>query len=511
MKILDCTLRDGGYYTNWDFNKQVVETYCKAVENLPIDYVEVGYRSVPLDGYLGQYFYCPIDTLKWLKNMMPTKKLVVILNEKDIREEHVEDLLIPCLSYVSLVRIAVDPKNFNRAITLAKSVKKLGFQVAFNVMYMSSWIENNSFLDEIHKINGIVDFFYMVDSHGGILQDEVRELTNLIKSKTNIPLGFHGHNNLEMAMANTITAMNTGCEIIDATITGMGRGAGNLKMELLLTYLNKHKQLDVNFNTLSSTVSDFENLKKRHEWGTSLPYMFSGANSLPQKQVMEWVSLNRYSMETILNALKSEKDKNIDDLVLPIYQKQKKFKEVLIIGGGNTVLEHKEAIQKFISQNNEVAIVFAGVRYLELFEESEASKFVVLSGKESNKMSNSIVLEKKTKFIYPPSPRIMGTAITESIKPFAYELESITFSDDHFDSPLTIAIQLGLNLAVERMFFVGFDGYEGKTNDTNHKLASENKEVFNSLNKIKNLEIKFLTPSSYSKGNIKSIYSYITS
>lgn len=510
MKILDCTLRDGGYYTNWDFNKNVVETYCKAMENLPIDYIEIGYRSIPLDGYLGKYFYCPLDVIEWLKEMMPSKKLVVILNEKDIRPEHVEKLLIPCLEYISLVRIAIDPENFKRAILLAKSVKKLGFEVAFNVMYMSSWKENNDFLNDLDKIEGFVDFFYMVDSYGGILQKDVIELAKMIKLKTKVPLGFHGHNNLEMALANTITAIDNGCEIIDATITGMGRGAGNLKTELLLTYLNSHASLSFDYNTLTSTVTDFEKLKATYQWGTSLPYMFSGANSLPQKKVMEWVSLNRYSMETILNALRNQKNKAINNFTLPIYSTNQKNKEILIIGGGSTVLEHESAIRKFISQNNEIAIIFAGVRYIEIFEDIQSSKFIVLSGKESNKMNNAITLDEKTKFIYPPSPRVMGTAIPEKVIPFAYELESISFTQDHFDSPLTIAIELGLNLGGEKIYFVGYDGYDSDHRNSKHILASENKEVFNSLNKLKGLETKFLTLSNYSKKNVKSIYSYIT-
>ena len=67
FKILDCTLRDGGYYTNWDFDKDLVINYSKVMESLPIDYVEVGYRSIPLSGYLGEYFYCPNYVLKELK------------------------------------------------------------------------------------------------------------------------------------------------------------------------------------------------------------------------------------------------------------------------------------------------------------------------------------------------------------------------------------------------------------------------------------------------------------
>lgn len=510
MKILDCTLRDGGYYTNWDFNKEIVSNYCKAMENLPVDYIEVGYRSIPLEGYYGQYFYCPIDIIEWLKGMMPSKKLAIILNEKDIRPENVNKLLKPCLGLISLVRIAIDPKNFSRAIALAKAVKELGFEVAFNVMYMSSWEENNSFLDTIHEIEGIVDYFYMVDSYGGILQDDVIELTRMIKSKTNVKLGFHGHNNLEMALINTLTAVKEGCDIVDATITGMGRGAGNLKTELLLTFLNKHKNLNFDFNILSGTVADFEKLKKAYKWGTSLPYMFSGANSLPQKKVMEWVSLNRYSMETILNALKNQKNKSIENFVLPVFKPEKNYDNVLIIGGGNTILEHRSAVEKFIAKHTNLAVIFAGVRHVELFKHIKPSTFIILSGKEGKKMNSAIEINSKTKFIYPPSPRIMGTTITNNIKPSAYELEPITFSDNHFDSPLTIAAQLGLNLKANTMFFVGFDGYDDKMNNSKHLLASENKEVFNSLNSIDNLKITFLTPSSYANKNIKSIYSYIT-
>ena len=105
MKLLDCTIRDGGYYTNWDFDKDLIKTYCKSMESLPIDYVEVGYRSIPLEGYLGEYFYCPDFVMKELKEMMPSKNLVIILNEKDIRASHVPELLKPCQGYITMVKL----------------------------------------------------------------------------------------------------------------------------------------------------------------------------------------------------------------------------------------------------------------------------------------------------------------------------------------------------------------------------------------------------------------------
>ena len=115
MKILDCTLRDGGYYTNWDFNKDLVSVYCKAMESLPIDYVEIGYRSPPIEGYLGEYFYCPEYVMQKMKEMMPSKKLAILLNEKDIKLSNVNKLLSPCKDYITMVRIALNPANLLKA------------------------------------------------------------------------------------------------------------------------------------------------------------------------------------------------------------------------------------------------------------------------------------------------------------------------------------------------------------------------------------------------------------
>ena len=178
MKLLDCTIRDGGYYTNWDFNENLIKEYSSTMESLPIDYVEVGYRSKALEGYHGKYFYCPIFVLEELSNLMPSKKLAIILNEKDLKAEDLDDLLIPIKPFVTLVRIAIDPNNVERAIILAESVKKLGFELAFNVMYMSKWNTNPSFLDSLKKLDNKIDFFYMVDSYGGILPNETREVIN---------------------------------------------------------------------------------------------------------------------------------------------------------------------------------------------------------------------------------------------------------------------------------------------------------------------------------------------
>lgn len=512
-KLLDCTLRDGGYYTNWNFDDVLVDTYAEAMETLPIDYVEVGYRSTPQKGYLGQYFYCPEYVLKKLKELIPTKELSIILNEKDVRSSHVtEGLLDPCNPYISLVRIAVDPKHMKRAIKLAKEVKKAGFKVAFNVMYMSNWKDNSSFLNYLEGIEGVIDYFYMVDSYGGVMPKDVKETIKLVKSKTNVSLGFHGHDNLEMALINTITAINSGCDIVDATITGMGRGAGNLKMELLLTYLENAKELPVKYRQLSKVVSEFEELRKIHQWGTSLPYMFSGAKSLPQKQVMEWVGMNRYPLSTILNALNNQKQEVEDNIKLPVLEKISKYKKAIILGGGQSSRAHKIAIQKFFEHNkNQVCLVHAGARNISQFLDVDCDQYYALVGFENNNLLHHLGNLSKTNqtIVYPPYPRPMGTTLPPEVLELVKELEAISFTEVSTDSPMALAIQTALDLGATEIFLVGFDGYDTSINHNQFVLARENQEVINDAIIIADVDVKSLTPTKYKNIEVLSIYSLL--
>jgi 4-hydroxy 2-oxovalerate aldolase len=510
MKILDCTIRDGGYYTNWDFDQNLIVEYCKSMEKLPIDYIEVGYRSIPLEGYLGKYFYCPIYVLEELKILMPSKKLVIILNEKDIRAEHVEELLLPIKPFVTLVRIAVDPNNFERAVVLAKAVKALGFELAFNVMYMSNWKNDPSFLNLLEGLDDTLDFFYMVDSFGGILPNEVKEIIQLVKSKTNVPLGFHGHDNLHMGLINTITALEEGCEIIDATITGMGRGAGNLKMELLLTYLESQNKISLDFNKLGSVVGDFEELRKQYDWGTNLPYMFSGAHSLPQKDVMDWVGMNRYSLSSILNALNNQKLTVKDNLQLPKFENNKQYSKAIIIGGGKSSINNKKAIDKYLKFNPDTALIHAGTRNIKNFLDVKSDQYFALVGIEGQDSLESInVSDNFNNCIYSPFPRKMGTYVHSSLLELSFELDTIKFSNVSNDSPFVIAVQLAIDLGVNQILLVGFDGYDTNINQNQFLLAQENQKIIDDLGKIDDVSLYSMSPTKYENIKLTSIYSFL--
>jgi len=324
LKFLDCTLRDGGYYTSWDFNDEVIDTYLKSVEKLPIDIIEVGYRSNPHKEYLGEFFYLPTETLEKVKRLAPSKKVAFMFNEKEILPKDSKKLLKSAIGKVDIVRLAVDPKRFDYALTLAKSIKKQGFEVAINLMYTSKWMHDENILKKLPKMNGIVDYFNVVDSYGGMFPEEVRKVITDVKKELKMKIGFHGHNNLELGFANSLVAIEAGCDSVDGTMTGIGRGAGNMRTELFLSWASMNLGMKVDFNILSNVVSVFEKMKEEYGWGTRLPYILSGLSSLPQKDVMDWVTKRLYSMNSIMHALENQRTENKNNLHLPFIKKNRK-------------------------------------------------------------------------------------------------------------------------------------------------------------------------------------------
>lgn len=513
MELLDCTLRDGGYYTNWDFDRSLVDTYIESFNHLPVDYLEIGYRSNARDGYLGEYFYCPyylIDELKQNSN----KKLAIILNEKNITWNEAEELLKPCQGIIDLVRIAVNPDYFERSLKLGEEVKRLGFSVSFNIMYMSDWNEKPHLIKQFSKLNGLADYLYLVDSYGGVFPDDVVDMINKVKSNTDVKLGFHGHNNLEMALANTLTAIDSGIDIVDATITGMGRGAGNLKMELLLTVLNSKYNLDFEFNWLSKVLAPFIELQNKYEWGTNLPYMFSGANSIPQKQVMEWVTKRYYSFNSIIRALTNRTlgVKDNQKLSQIDFTKEKKYTDALIVGGGPNAVRHSQSLRYFLEKKPNCVIIHASSKNALSFQHLSNDQFFCLVGNEGHRLEEVFgdTTSVEGKCILPPYPRKMGTYVPTAMENTSFELEKVDFTNQFIDSHTALALQTALELNVNKIFITGYDGYsEGLMGQKEQELFMENEFLFKSLKNYSNKGLISLTPTKYSELLQDTVYSYL--
>ena len=508
MQLLDCTLRDGGYYTDWDFSSEIVDSYIESMNKLPIDYLELGYRNNPDKEYLGKFGYCPVSVLENIRKHS-TKKLAVMLNEKSTKPEDLKHLTEPIKGVVDMIRLAVDPKNLKRAIVLAKAVKAQGFEVAFNIMYMSKWGEYKGFYEQLPRQNGVVDILNMVDSFGGVMPYEVDSIVKTLREKVTCKIGFHGHNNLQMGLANTIKAIEVGVDCVDATILGMGRGAGNLNMELLLTYLNK-EGLAVDFNVLGDVITTFTPLLEKYQWGTQLPYMISGANSIPQKEVMSLVMNRAYSFDSIVRGLQNRKEHLKDNAKYPILETPK-FDCVIIIGGGNTPVEHLDSIKAFIRNKDSVALVFATARHAGLFLDVEVPQYYCLVGREAKRLKNNVSAAKfRGTCVLPPYPRKLGTDVPEYAETATYEVESISFAQGFEDSCTALAIQVALDLCDKDIYVIGYDGYPGSVlSEKEVTLSNETKTLFKDYEKVAGKKMKSLTPSIYPELNVESIYQFI--
>jgi len=516
IEIVDCTIRDGGYYTNWDFEETLIRNYFQAMENLPVKYVEIGYRSLVQDGYKGEYNYCPDYVLDVARKQMPSKKIGIMLNEKEINPGDTVKLLSSCVGVVDLIRMAVDPKNMEKAIGIAKEVKAMGFEVGFNVMYMSKWEEYPDFMEEVAKLNGLVDSFSMVDSFGAMMPHGVENLTKKMRQIVKCKLGFHGHNNTELAFANTLAAIENGCDLIDTTITGMGRGAGNTRTELLLSYLSSKEGLTTDFNSLSLTVADFEKLKEKYGWGTNLPYMVSGFNSLPQKDVMDWVTRRFYSINSILQALHNMRDKKGDNLKLPVFNSDKqKFDIALIIGGGPTGAKQANPIIQFVKKlkNKRVCIIHASSKNAAYYKDLDVPQYFCLVGNEGHRLEKVFAdfNVDNMSCVLPPYPRKMGTYVPQILMDKSFELANVTFSPLYQDSHTALALQTAVELSAKTIYIAGYDGYDGLIGENERMLTHENEYLLSQfIVKNENIDISTITATKYEGVKNLSVFGLLT-
>ena len=505
--FLDCTLRDGGYYSNWDFSPKVLINYFKAMDSLPIDFIEIGYRNIKHERYHGEFFYTPINTINKIKKIT-TKPLVIILNEKDLTIDQIKALIEPCIGKIRMIRLAVDPDNLDQAKLKASVIKSMGFEVALNIMYLSHWINDFKFHKKLKKIEEFTDYLYLVDSFGAVFPTELKMSIRTIKKLTNVKLGFHGHNNLELAFANTIISIEEGIDIVDATIMGMGRGSGNLKTELLLSIMSKKR--DINFDILSKTLEDFQKLKNHYKWETSLPYMIAGIHGIPQKKIMEWITTKFYNLSSVVKALNKNIFSNSSN-TFPSFEFKGKADHTIIIGGGLSVLNHLEAIKNFIKHMDDIVLIFSSARHLKYFNEFENKMFICLIGNEDKRFEENKenLYSSNLKIVIPPSPREMGTYVPLGWDNSTMELNEIILTKDKIISHCSISLEIANQIGKGKNYLIGFDGYDSNSfSEKQNSVFIENQKVFDAAQENK-INLTSLFPTKYSIKTINSIYSLI--
>ena len=353
MNILDCTLRDGGYYTDWHFDNELVRRLVKSLDK-NVDVIELGYKS-PIKG--GPYRKCNDGFIKSVVNFDVSSELSFMIDAKDYinQPELLEDIIKPS-GIFQICRVAMKKSEIYDSLELIERIQDLGYEVMCNLMQTSILEGANIkyFTDCMDKVG--VDVRYVADSYGALKPKDVAAIF-----ENHSVQGIHTHDNLNLAFANCVTALDSGAEWCDGTVTGMGRGVGNVFTEQLLQL----KDGDISADVLD-LVDEFQTMKNKLGWGHNPLYMYAGMNTvhplyvqdlnqsnLKGSQLFEAASKlkNTYSYDS--SKLKELKEQR-SVVVIPARYKSSRFpgKPLAKIYGKEMILWVCEVAEKSVGSEN---------------------------------------------------------------------------------------------------------------------------------------------------------------
>jgi 4-hydroxy 2-oxovalerate aldolase len=287
IKVLDCTIRDGGLINNHDFDHHFVRQVYKAVSEAGVDYIEMGYknsRELFSPKEYGPWKFCDdSDINKVIEGIESKTKISVMV---DVGRVDLDDVKPAAESPVDMMRVAAYVKDIDKAIYMVNHFADKGYETTINIMAISKdqGPELNEALHQIEK-ESKVDVVYIVDSFGSLYQESTEYLVKLFKSilKTK-EVGFHGHNHQQLAFCNTIEAIIHDANYLDGTVYGIGRAAGNCPLELLIGFL-KNPKFDIR-PILDLISTEFIPLRNKIEWGYIIPYAISGMMNAHPRSAM---------------------------------------------------------------------------------------------------------------------------------------------------------------------------------------------------------------------------------
>lgn len=279
IRVLDCTIRDGGLMNGHHFEDRIVAAVYEACAAAGIDYMEIGYRASRKDIQVGEHGcwkYCLEEDIRRVVGEHEGGPKLSIMADAGKCDYH-DDIPAKANSVVDLVRVACYIHQIPLALDMIKDARDKGYETTANLMAVTTVEERELEAGVALLTRSEADAVYVVDSFGTLHPARTRRLVDMYLAHARdqgMAVGIHAHNNLQLAYANTIEAVTRGANYVDATMAGLGRGAGNCPMELLLGFLNDpaYRLLPV----LRCVEEVIEPLRAELKWGFDLPYMITG-------------------------------------------------------------------------------------------------------------------------------------------------------------------------------------------------------------------------------------------
>lgn len=307
IRVVDATIRDGGLCNNFMFDDAFVKDLYRANVKAGVDYMEFGYKAskeIFDEKDFGKWKFCNDSDIRKIVGDNKTNLKVAVMADVG-RTDFEKDIIPKKDSPIDLIRIATYINTIPAAVEMIEDCAKKGYETTINIMAVSK-----ANTDDIRIALDIlgqssVNAFYIVDSYGSLYPEQSRRLAELYTEyadKYNKMVGIHAHNNQQLAFANTIEAMTQGVSMLDATVDGMGRGAGNCALELLLGFLKNPKY---KVEPILKVIEDHtQKLKEQGvKWGYDIPYMLTGQYNTHPRPAISYVKEDRKDYSKFANEL----------------------------------------------------------------------------------------------------------------------------------------------------------------------------------------------------------------
>lgn len=533
VQLLDCTLRDGAYIVDARFGVPAIKGIIKRLQDANVDIIECGWLKNTLHEQGTSFFHVPNDLKSYYLKKREDVTYVAMI---DWDRYDLKYLPLNDGKSLDAIRVVFPHGKHQDGIDVGKNIAQKGYKVFFQVANTLAYTDDE--LVELAKCMNQVDpvAVSVVDTFGAMYNEDLERIVQVLHENLNpsIKLGFHSHNNQQLSFALTmhfvelLKKMKRDC-IVDASLCGMGRGAGNATTELVANYLNLKQNCNYDMNQIMDAIDTYmQYFQENYTWGYSTPYFIAGmycchvnniayllknhrTTAQDMRSIIESLSIEertKYDYEVLEEKYIENQNRIVDDqLVLEMLENRWRDKEILLIAPGKTSETEKDSILKYIREKHPIVIGVNAISRNYIFD----YLFIV------NATRYNYARE-----IYPQQFLDTKKILLSNIKTRPGKNEFIINFNrvikrgwKHFDNAVINMLRLLDKVHVQNVKIVGFDGFKHQYNESYadislptlnpdnrwDELNDEIKDMYQDFRQKtrETMQIEFLTESIFSE------------
>lgn len=529
IKLLDCTLRDGGYVNDWEFGRNTITCIFERLVQAGIDLIEVGFlderRPFDANRTIQPTTSCYDEIFRPCSKGSSKVMAMIDYGTCDINN------LAPCEeSFIDGIRVIFKKPKMHAAVDFARQVIDKDYAVSLQLVSITSY-RDKDLLELIDLINQINPFAVsMVDTYGLMHKEQMAHYFHLLDYNLNpgITIGYHSHNNFQLGYANEIEMIkrhSTHNILVDGTAYGMGKSAGNAPLELLAMHLNDNYGKNYKIDQILEIIDgNIMRIYREHYWGYSLAFFLAASNNchpnyikyLLNKHTLSVKGINdiakniapdlklNYSQSHIEELYKQYQEKTVfESKTIQHLSSDNKLRtrKILLLGPGKSLVTQRDVIESYIAQNDPIVIA------VNCIPQEYAPHYVFIS---NSKRYSSLYLAFRN---LPSDCKIIATSnVVSAGRPFDYVFRYDTLRDDDKnieDNAFIMAIKALIRIGVKEAAAAGCDGFSKQGEDNYYckhmnfaadyeQLAQVNKAVQEKISVLrKDFKLEFITKSLY--------------